>query len=206
VDLLAGALTAVLQTPTPVGPLAGIAAGDRLTEVGFELPLAAARDDGPAGSVAAIADLLETYLPDGDPLGGYPAVLRSLPDAQLRGYLTGSLDAVLRVPGPRFVVVDYKTNRLFGGDVDAAQFDRAAMAAEMMRAHYPLQAMLYSAALHRYLRWRQPGYTPDTHLGGVLYLFVRAMIGPTTPPGCGVFDWSPPTGLVVELSNLLADS
>ena len=35
-----------------------------------------------------------------------------------------------------------------------------AMAAEMIGAHYPLQALLYSVALHRYLRWRLPGYTP----------------------------------------------
>ena len=30
----------------------------------------------------------------------------------------------------------------------------------MLRAHYPLQALLYAVALHRYLRWRQPGYDP----------------------------------------------
>jgi len=202
-DLLATALTAVLNTSTPVGRLADITPVDRLTEVDFELPLAAACDTGPAGSVAAIADLLGTHLPDGDPLIAYPAMLRALPDAQLRGYLTGSLDAVLRVPGPRYVVADYKTNRLFAGEVDAAQFDRAAMAAEMIRAHYPLQALLYSVALHRYLRWRQPGYIPETHLGGVLYLFVRAMIGPDTPAGCGVFDWSPPAHLIVDLSDML---
>ena len=32
----------------------------------------------------------------------------------LRGYLTGSIDAVLRLPGDRFAIVDYKTNRLAG--------------------------------------------------------------------------------------------
>jgi exodeoxyribonuclease V beta subunit len=78
----------------------------------------------------------------------------------------------------------------------------------MLDAHYPLQAMLYSVALHRYLRWRQPGYDPDRHLGGVLYLFVRGMCGPDTPrvdgAPCGVFGWRPPAGLVDELSRLLA--
>ena len=99
---------------------------------------------------------------------------------------------MLRYAGPRYVIVDYKTNKIFAGPVDAAQFDQAAMAAEMMHSHYPLQALLYSVALHRYLRWRQPGYTPRTHLGGVQYLFVRAMVGADTPRGCGVFDWHPP--------------
>ena len=47
----------------------------------------------------------------------------------------------------------------------------------MQRAHYGLQALLYTAALHRYLRWRVPGYDPEQHLAGVLYLFVRGMVG-----------------------------
>ena len=51
----------------------------------------------------------------------------------------------------------------------------------MQRAHYPLQALLYTVALHRYLRWRLPDYDPDRHLAGVLYLFLRGMAGPDTP-------------------------
>ena len=122
----------------------------------------------------------------------------------LRGFLTGSIDAVLRYAGPEFVIVDYKTNKIFSGPVDASQFDQQTMAHEMMRSHYPLQALLYSVALHRYLRWRLPAYSPDTNLGGVQYLFVRAMIGPGTPRGCGVFTWRPSAELVVKLSDLLA--
>jgi exodeoxyribonuclease V beta subunit len=205
VDGLAAALTAVMTTPIPGGTLASVAPADRLTELQFELPLAGG--DSPTGTAArlgAIADLIKTHLPPDDPLAGYPDLLRMVPDATLLGYMTGSIDAVLRFPGPRYVVVDYKTNKVFTGPVDAAQFDRAAMAGEMLRRHYPLQALLYSVALHRYLRWRQPGYRPEEHLGGVQYLFVRAMVGEHTPPGCGVFDWHPPSGLVIALSDLLA--
>ena len=36
-----------------------------------------------------------------------------------------------------------------------------------------------------------PGYDPDVHLAGVLYLFLRGMVGPDTPrvdgQPCGVF-------------------
>ena len=67
--------------------------------------------------------------------------------------------------------------------------------------------MLYSVALHRFLRWRQPGYDPAVHIGGVLYLFVRGMSGPDTPlvdgQPCGVFGWRPPVGLITGLSDLL---
>ncbi|TAL25079.1 MAG: AAA family ATPase, partial [Frankiales bacterium] len=132
--------------------------------------------------------------------------LETVEAAPLRGYLSGSIDAVLRLAGPSYVVVDYKTNRLSRGDLTALHYTQGAMAAEMLRAHYPLQALLYCVALHRFLRWRQPGYDPATHLGGVLYLFVRGMVGPETPSGCGVFDWNPPPALVTALSDLLAGS
>jgi exodeoxyribonuclease V beta subunit len=77
----------------------------------------------------------------------------------------------------------------------------------MQQAHYVLQALLYTVALHRYLRWRLRDYDPARNLAGVLYLFVRGMIGPDTPVvdggTCGVFAWRPPDALVAELSDLL---
>ena len=135
----------------------------------------------------------------------YADAVRHLEPVPLRGYLTGSIDAVLRTPEPGFVIVDYKTNRLARVDeLTTAHYTREAMAAEMIRAHYPMQALLYAVALHRYLRWRLPGYDPEVHLGGVQYLFVRGMAGPESPPGSGVFDWHPPAALVTDLSDLLA--
>jgi len=79
------------------------------------------------------------------------------------------------------------------------------LVAAMEEHDYPLQALLYSVALHRYLRWRMPGYRPDTHLGGIAYLFLRGMAGHAGVAGrpAGVFEWAVPPGLVVELSELL---
>ena len=83
----------------------------------------------------------------------------------------------------------------------------AALAEAMQRAHYPLQALLYLAALHRYLRARLPGYDGERHLAGVFYLFLRGMTGPAAPriagQPCGVFAWRPPAALVEALSDLL---
>ncbi|MFI6865383.1 UvrD-helicase domain-containing protein [Nocardia sp. NPDC050406] len=204
-EVLAASLLAVMRTPIGFGCLADISARDRLSELDFELPLAGG--DTPAFervTVPHIATLLRRHLPPGDPLAAYADQLADLDPTPLRGYLTGSIDAVLRIPGPRFVIVDYKTNRLGTGDLTVAHYTHERMAAEMMRSHYPLQAILYSVALHRYLRWRMPDYDPSRHLGGIRYLFVRGMIGPDTPNGAGVFDWEPPAQLVVELSALLA--
>jgi exodeoxyribonuclease V beta subunit len=112
--------------------------------------------------------------------------------------------------GPRFAIVDYKTNWLGGPDgaLSIAHYRPEALQAEMLRSHYGLQALLYAVALHRYLRWRLPGYSAEHNLAGVLYLFVRGMSGPETPVGSdgtpyGVFGWPAAAALVESLSNAL---
>jgi len=213
-DALLPALLTPLGTLADGRRLADIPTADRLDELEFELPLAGG--DTPTGEarVGEVAALLRRHLPADDPLAGYADDLAAplLVSRRMRGFLTGSIDAVLRVRSedgtPRYLVADYKTNRLAGEDLLTAWHYRPeAMTAAMRDAHYPLQALLYSVALHRFLRWRQPGYAPEVHLGGVLYLFLRGMCGPDTPVvdgmPCGVFSWTPPAALVTGLSDLL---
>ena len=222
-DQLAEGLLPVCATP--LGPLAGnraladVPRSDRLTELVFELPLAGGDDPVSADvRLGDVAPLLRRHLPAADPLAAYADRLEApvLAEQPLRGYLTGSIDAVLRVrdtPGgpARHLVVDYKTNwlgRFDGSPLTLRAYAPQRLPEAMMAAHYPLQALLYAVALHRMLRWRQPGYDPDVHLGGVLYLFVRGMSGPATPTvggvPAGVFSWRPPSSLVLGLSELLA--
>ncbi|WP_375481578.1 exodeoxyribonuclease V subunit beta [uncultured Mycobacterium sp.] len=216
VDVSAAELAAALvpMYEAPLGPLAGgltlrqIGVRDRLRELDFEIPLAGGdlRGAAPDVSLSDVGELLRLHLPLGDPLAPYADRLTSagLGGQSLRGYLAGSIDVVLRIPGPRYLVVDYKTNQL--GDT-AADYSHARLAEAMLHSDYPLQALLYVVVLHRFLRWRQPGYDPAVHLGGVLYLFVRGMCGADTPVvdgnPCGVFSWRPPAELVVALSDLL---
>ncbi|MDN7940070.1 hypothetical protein QZM76_17570, partial [Burkholderia multivorans] len=47
-----------------------------------------------------------------------------------------------------------------------------------------LQALLYTVALHRYLRTRLAGYDYDRHIAGYLYLFVRG-VRPSARPRPG---------------------
>lgn len=203
---------------TPLGPLAdGLTLGElplaeRLCELDFEIPLAGGdAAPGPVVTLADVGALLAEHLEADDPLRPYADRLRTpaLGGQSLRGYLSGSIDVVLRVPGPRYLVVDYKTNRLGPPDVPltAAAYSRDRLVEAMLHSDYPLQALLYVVVVHRYLRWRQPGYDPATHLGGVLYLYVRGMCGPDTPTQdghpAGVFSWLPPAGLVTALSDLL---
>ncbi len=194
--------------------LARISLGDRLRELDFEFPLAGG--DRPSAEVplSATAAVLRRHLAADDPMRAYADRLESpsLGGQSLRGYLSGSIDVVLRVGSggdQRFVVVDYKTNRLgvLGEPVTALDYTPQLMTEAMLHSHYPLQAMLYSVVLHRYLRWRLPDYDPERHLGGILYLYVRGMCGPETPTvdgqPCGVFAWQPPAAMVLELSDVL---
>jgi exodeoxyribonuclease V beta subunit len=223
VTVLTDGVLAALATPlgdlTDAAALRDIPAADRLRELDFELPLAGgdeARSSVGLNDVGLkdLVPLWRAHCPTGQ-LSTYADVLAELQDVPLRGYLTGSIDVVLRVGAPdarRYVVVDYKTNRLGGYDepLTAWHYRSSALETAMVEAHYPLQAVLYAVALHRYLRWRQPAYDPDVHLGGVLYLFLRGMSGPgvvdADGSAPGVFSWRPPTGLVTGLSDLLAGS
>jgi exodeoxyribonuclease V beta subunit len=225
-DALAEAVLPTLLTQ--LGPLADdrrladIGGRDRLCELTFEMPLAGG--DRPRGPVLVgdLAPIVRRHLTADDPLAAYADRLAdpALGAQPLRGFLTGSLDLVVRLPGPRYLVADYKTNWL--SDPDAAAGSSAAsrlsawhyrpeaMTAAMLHSDYPLQAIIYSVALHRFLRWRQPGYRPQEHLGGVLYLFVRGMCGPDTPrtdgTPHGVFGWRPPAAMVEELSDAIDGS
>ena len=224
-EALADALVPVCSTP--LGPLAGgatlrdIPLRDRLREMEFELPLAGGDVRGyPVEPVTLgdVAPLLREHLPAGDPLLPYADALSApaLGEQDLRGYLTGSVDVVLRVPEgatSRYLVVDYKTNWLGGypGEggppLSSDDYRPSVLAAAMGHSDYSLQALLYAVVLHRFLRWRQLGYDPAVHLGDVLYLYLRGLCGPDTPvvdgQPCGVFSWRPPVALVEALSDLL---
>ena len=210
---------------TPLGPLvdgrtlADIGLDDRLRELDFEFPMGGGDDVSvTTRTLAEFATALRDLLPADDPVRAYADKLEnpSLGGQVLRGYLSGSIDVVLRVRDAdgdssrdRYVVVDYKTNSLGepGRPLTALDYTPAKVTEAMLHSHYPLQALLYSVVLHRFLRWRVPDYEPGRHLGGVLYLYLRGMVGPHTPIvdgiPCGVFSWQPPVALIERLSAIL---
>ena len=220
VDVEAAELAAAMvpMHDTPLGPLAGgatlrrIGLADRMREMDFEFPLAGGdlRAAAPQIRLAAVGELWRSHLGGDDPLAAYADRLMgpALGGQPLRGYLSGSVDAVLRV-GDRYLVVDYKTNWLGdpGRPLTAADYARPRLVEAMLHSDYPLQALLYCVVLHRFLRWRLPGSQPARHLGGVLYLFLRGMCGPHTPVvdghPAGVFSWQPPAALIGAVSDLV---
>ena len=210
--LIAGMRT-VLDTPLGAPfenrRLVDIGPADRLCELDFDLRLGTG---GRLPTTRALGEVVGDGLSAGDPFSLWADALSDgSHDLVLAGNLTGSIDLVARVKGadghPRFVIADYKTNALHapGQVATAADYLPDRMAAAMVEHDYPLQALLYCVALHRYLRWRFPGYRPDRHLGGTAYLFVRGMDGGASADGVanGVFSWTVPPQVVERLSDLL---
>jgi len=109
----------------------------------------------------------------------------------LNGMFKGFIDLVFEHQG-RYYVADYKSNWL--GSDDSA-YTREAMEVAIASHRYDLQYVLYVLALHRQLRLRLPDYDYDRHVGGALYLFLRA-------PQQGAWLARPPRELIERLDAL----
>lgn len=213
-EVLADVLRTPLGSPFADLRLADLGAGDRLNELTFHFALSP-EQVLPAGHIGA---LIADHLDATDPLHAWALGLkRGLSSTSLQGFLNGSIDLTLRqnVNGTtRYSVVDYKTNNLAPGMAEPTlhSYRPRNLTRAMADNQYALQALVYSVALHRYLRWRLPDYDPAAHLGPVGYLFVRAMVGDNTPSTsggsetlrAGVFAWQVPHSLITALSDLFA--
>jgi ATP-dependent exoDNAse (exonuclease V) beta subunit len=87
---------------------------------------------------------------------------------RLEGLMTGLIDLTYRHEG-RWYVLDYKSNRL-------PAYDRASLQRAMAHSEYDLQALIYTLALHRWLRFRmRDAYDYARDFGGIRYLFCRGL-------------------------------
>ena len=115
----------------------------------------------------------------------------------VQGVLKGYIDLVFEHAG-RFYLADYKSNWLGSG---AADYAPAALRAAMAEHRYDLQYLVYTVALHRYLRLRVADYDYDRHFGGAYYLFLRGMA--PTHGSAGIYFDRPDQALVLALETAL---
>lgn len=176
----------VTSTPLPSGHrLADVERSRRLVELEFSLPAASL-------DARALTTTLRRH--------AYP--VEALAFGRLEGYLRGFIDLVYEHEG-RFHVLDWKSNHLgFGaGDYAAEPVARA-----MAQQGYHLQYLLYTVALHRYLRQRLRDYDYERHVGGVSYLFVRGVRPAWTNAdgsAAGVYFHRPTVEVIEALDALL---
>ncbi|WP_129134674.1 exodeoxyribonuclease V subunit beta [Luteimonas sp. YGD11-2] len=172
-----------LTVPLPEGVrLADVPAPQRRPEIEFQFALAPTRVD-------ALLALLHRH-------GLLTARQGFGARRRLEGLMTGLIDLTYVHDG-RWYVLDYKTNRLPG--YGRAQLDEA-----MAHSEYDLQALIYTLALHRWLRFRLgDGYDYARDFGGVRYLFCRGLDA-TRSDGQGVQAWRFEPQLVHALDALFA--
>ncbi|AJE04845.1 exodeoxyribonuclease V subunit beta [Geobacter pickeringii] len=174
------------------GFLAALKKGEWIPELEFYVPLRFVTSE-------RVAEVLRRWggLPGGASLA---EVADRLDFRPARGMVRGFIDMVFR-HGGRYYLIDWKSNHL-GNRTE--EYRRERLVREMERELYPLQYLLYTVALDRYLAARIPGYRYETHFGGVRYVFLRG-VDPQRPE-LGIYRDTPPAALVKELGSLLIGS
>jgi exodeoxyribonuclease V beta subunit len=162
----------------------------RRNEMGFHFPLHAFKPQ-------QIRRLADRYLfTDSQAL---LAGLERVSATTVDGYVKGFIDLIF-VWEERYYLADYKSNWLGWAATD---YHPQALHQAMLEHHYPLQYLLYTLALHRYLKWRLTDYDYDRHVGGVFYLFLRGMHPQNSTP-LGVVSERPSKAFIEALDRLVA--
>jgi len=135
-----------------------------LREVEFYFPL----EDS---SVVKLLDLLNKHRARVKPQN-CPERRAFLPNlSSLKGMMHGFIDLVFEHEG-KYFVADYKSTYL-GGNL--ASYQHSALYQDIASHNYDLQYLVYSLALHRYLKTTIPDYQVEKHFGGVFYFYLRGM-------------------------------
>jgi len=176
VALAGDCVRSALNVPLACGlRLCELAPAQRRAEMEFHLRLASARAED-------LFALLHAY--------GYQRGRNGVGSERLHGLLTGVIDLVFE-HGGRYHLIDYKTNYLPSG------YHAASLQAAIDQHDYDLQYLLYTLALHRWLRQALPDYAYELHMGEAYYLFVRGV-----QAGEGVHRDRPPHALIEAMDAL----
>jgi exodeoxyribonuclease V beta subunit len=136
-----------------------------LREAEFYFPM-------PHLKVRQVAKVLQQYRQHLRQNRGLPALSISMPDIpELSGMMHGFIDLIFEHDG-KYYVADYKSTHL--GD-SALLYSIEKLHENNQQHLYDLQYLLYSLALHKYLKQQLGDYSFEIHFGGVFYLYLRGM-------------------------------
>jgi exodeoxyribonuclease V beta subunit len=189
-NMIQNVISTPLLAPEGTFKLADIRQGGWISEMEFFFPLKFITSDRLSACLRKSGARYEAADMD--------KICTSLNFKPVRGMLKGFMDMVFE-HGGKYYLVDWKSNHL-GYRVE--DYRREAMKREMERNFYPLQYLLYTVALNRYLSMRFQNYDYKTRFGGVMYVFLR---GVSSPRGeaFGYFRDIPPLEMIDELTELL---
>lgn len=117
-------------------------------------------------------------------------------ELEFNGMLKGFIDLTFEYDG-RYYVLDYKSTFL-GNDDSAYTIEN--MQRKTLEKRYDLQYLIYTLALHRYLKNRLPNYRYDQHIGGALVMYLRGINSETA----GVLADRPPQTLIEQMDTLIS--
>ena len=164
--------------------LAQISTQQRLVELAFHFPLAHINST----KLNQVISRTEEHPGEG-------AALNFIPH---QGMMTGFIDLIFEYQG-RYYIADYKSNHL---GYQRADYQPPQLKAAMQQHRYDLQYLIYTVALHRYLKTRLKNYNYETDFGGIYYLFLRG-ICPQQGAKSGIYYDKPKRSLIDELEAVL---
>ncbi|HWR01193.1 MAG TPA: exodeoxyribonuclease V subunit beta [Chlorobaculum sp.] len=192
IEMALEVLNVPLSSPGGSFKLGGLKPSSWVTELEFFFPL----------KRLVTPELAEVLVRYGAVTGGIDlaGVASSLDFTAVKGMLLGFMDMVFEADG-KYWLLDWKSNHLGNSPDDYGEESlRRAMAENL----YPLQYLLYTVALDRYLSMRVPGYSYATHFGGVIYVFLRG-VSAGNGEKRGFFRDLPPEELIRQLGEILIE-
>ncbi len=163
------------------GRLVDVPLEKTLRECEFYFPMKAA-------SISTLSGLLTEHRHNATDISGSKLV-RNISPVQLPNYkkltgmMHGFIDLIFQYQG-KYYLCDYKSSHL--GD-NFTDYNHQSLLANIEKNHYDLQYLIYSLALHRYLKCSLVDYDVATHFGGVYYLYLRGMTSKPEYTGAGVY-------------------
>ena len=130
----------------------------------------------------------------------YSRVQQKFTFSTVNGFLKGFIDLVFEFNGSYFIA-DYKSNYL--GATEEFYTQQSCNEA-MYDHHYHLQYLVYTLALHRFLKQRIKNYDYDKNFGGVYYLFLRGMSS-SSDSKYGIYFHKPPLTVIQQLDGLFSN-
>jgi exodeoxyribonuclease V beta subunit len=161
-------LNQIIQTPlTSSGELtlSSLTPAKTLREIEFYYPMNSASSDRLA------CQLTQHRNVDKNESDDYLQSVKLPAYHQLKGMMHGFVDLIFE-HNNQYFVCDYKSSHL--GD-EFEHYTQDNMRLNIEKNHYDLQYLIYSLALHRYLRHALPDYDAKQHFGGIYYLYLRGM-------------------------------
>ncbi len=180
--------------------LSNISLSDRCSEMEFDFslpPWTPEEEQKDGRRTKLITEVLKKHWTGNPEKLGFLAKLERWDRQIPRGFMTGSIDLVCE-HGGKYYIIDWKSNRRTGRIEDFKLDD---LRKEIAENTYFLQYLIYTVAVHNYLRGCKKDYEYEKHFGGVFYLFLRGL----DAEGHGIYYDRPTCDMISDLSNVLGD-